>query len=208
MMPKTVEVKLCTKCGEDKPLSAFSKSSKSKDGLQWACKVCNSAYNKAHIARRLGLTLAEYVAMRETQARLQSAELQAGVRTCVACGEVKPLNEFSRRKIGRYGRNAQCRLCWAIYRKDRRVRTRDCQLQRDYGITGAEYDDFLASQGGVCAICGKTPEENILQLGVDHDHETGDVRGLLCGSCNRALGWFQDNLELLERAAQYLREGS
>ncbi len=57
-------------------------------------------------------------------------------------------------------------------------------------------------QGGGCAICGKRPGK--VSLHVDHDHETGEVRGLLCVGCNNALGQFRDDLELLARASDYL----
>jgi hypothetical protein len=61
------------------------------------------------------------------------------------------------------------------------------------------YDDLLASQGGQCAICDRKPGQ--ANLHVDHDPETGRVRGLLCFSCNQALGSFQDDIEILYRAA-------
>jgi hypothetical protein len=77
---------------------------------------------------------------------------------------------------------------------------------KKYGITLAEYERLLKKQKGVCAIC-KKPEYDARQrrLSVDHDHETGRVRGLLCARCNRALGMFNDNPELLRSAARYLR---
>jgi hypothetical protein len=58
-----------------------------------------------------------------------------------------------------------------------------------YGITVQDYDRMLKKQDGVCLIC-KRPEKN-RKLAVDHDHETGAVRGLLCTSCNNTLGWFE-----------------
>jgi hypothetical protein len=75
-----------------------------------------------------------------------------------------------------------------------------------YGITLADYDQMLKRQKGVCAIC-KKPETHSRQrrLSVDHNHETGEVRGLLCARCNRALGMFNDNPDLLRSAARYLR---
>lgn len=70
-----------------------------------------------------------------------------------------------------------------------------------YGITEAEYQIILSGQGGVCAICSKSVDG---RLHVDHDHETKVVRGLLCGTCNRGLGMYQDKPELLRKAADYL----
>lgn len=58
-----------------------------------------------------------------------------------------------------------------------------------YGLGIADYVALLDSQGGVCAICGSPPQNN--RLAVDHDHVTGDVRGLLCSPCNRHVGYFE-----------------
>ncbi len=68
-----------------------------------------------------------------------------------------------------------------------------------------EYDKLLSKQEGKCAICSGT-EPTGRRFAVDHDHQTGMVRGLLCTRCNNALGCLQDDPELLDRAAQYIRE--
>jgi hypothetical protein len=76
-------------------------------------------------------------------------------------------------------------------------------LKRTHGITPEQYDAKLEAQGGVCAICGAPPREDI-SLHVDHDHATGDRRGLLCFRCNNALGDFGDDYERLVAASIYL----
>lgn len=81
-------------------------------------------------------------------------------------------------------------------------------LKRRYGVTIDQYYDLLDSQRGVCGICEK-PESNeiggkVLALAVDHDHDTGAVRALLCSNCNRALGLFKDDPALLDAAKAYL----
>jgi hypothetical protein len=76
---------------------------------------------------------------------------------------------------------------------------------RKYGITKAQYEEMLIAQHGVCAICGASPGRRILD--VDHCHNSKTVRGLLCEQCNKGVGHFQDNPELLEAAAKYLKEG-
>ena len=82
---------------------------------------------------------------------------------------------------------------------------RDSRLRRTFGITAAEYDAILASQGGGCAICGSgVGDGRGHRLHVDHDHDTGEVRGILCASCNLGIGKFLDSPELLRRAADYL----
>jgi hypothetical protein len=88
------------------------------------------------------------------------------------------------------------------YRQRRKTEERDAYLRRTFGITQAGYEAILAMQGGGCAICGKSPGK--ISLHVDHDHATGEVRGLLCVGCNNALGQFRDDLSLLARASDYL----
>ena len=74
-----------------------------------------------------------------------------------------------------------------------------------HGLSIADYDELLEKQDGVCAICGKpeTYKEN-QNLAVDHDHETGRVRGLLCRKCNLGIGQLQDDPSLLWKALEYL----
>ena len=69
-----------------------------------------------------------------------------------------------------------------------------------YGLSAAEVEAMREAQGGVCAICRTAPAVH-----VDHDHETGSIRGMLCFSCNAALGHFKDDPTVLRRAARYLR---
>jgi hypothetical protein len=76
---------------------------------------------------------------------------------------------------------------------------------RRYGLTADDYDALLAAQGGVCAICGGPPSEK-RRHHIDHDHETGVVRGLLCSNCNTAMGRFGDDPERLMEALRYLQD--
>lgn len=78
---------------------------------------------------------------------------------------------------------------------------------RRYGVTQDWYDEKLSSQGGGCAICGtKEPGHGFKNFCVDHDHETGEARGLLCRTCNAGLGHFKDSQDLLRKANLYLME--
>ncbi len=76
-------------------------------------------------------------------------------------------------------------------------------MKRTFGITPEEYDGRLAYQGGECALCGRPPKDG-KSLHVDHDHDTGYVRGLLCFSCNAALGHLQDDLGRIDAALIYV----
>ena len=82
---------------------------------------------------------------------------------------------------------------------EKRGGSRTYHLSRRYGITAAEADHLLDLQGGVCAICKAAPAVH-----VDHDHETGAVRALLCFNCNGGLGQFKDDPYLLHVAAFYV----
>ena len=84
------------------------------------------------------------------------------------------------------------------------VASRKSHLKRKYGMTLEDYDRLLEQQGGGCAVCGRPPREDI-SLHVDHDHDTGHIRGILCFRCNNGIGDFGHDLALLEAAAAYLR---
>ena len=84
------------------------------------------------------------------------------------------------------------------------VARRERKLQQNYGISAAEFDALLAAQGGRCAICGTDPAGGKVWH-VDHDHESGAVRGILCLGCNVGVGHFKDDPTLLRAAAHYLR---
>ena len=81
----------------------------------------------------------------------------------------------------------------------------DALIRRKYGITKEQYDNLLQQQGGGCAICGRTEEPDGRKLSIDHDHNTGDVRGILCNNCNNGLGSFGDDIEGMHKAINYLQ---
>jgi hypothetical protein len=82
-------------------------------------------------------------------------------------------------------------------------KVRASKLRCSYGLTPADFDRLFASQNGACAICQLPLTKG---AAVDHDHETGHVRGLLHGACNSALGRFRDSPATLRYAAQYLED--
>jgi hypothetical protein len=115
--------------------------------------------------------------------------------------------EANRRRVREWQReNPQRVAAWqAEYRAlgKKSISDRKSHLKRKYSLTIDDYDEMLAKQGGGCAICGRPPRPDI-SLHVDHDHETGRIRGLLCFRCNNALGDFLDDPALLREAATYL----
>lgn len=87
-----------------------------------------------------------------------------------------------------------------------KLRVRENKLKRVYGLTNQDYDKMLQEQDSCCKICGiKNSETKKGYLVVDHCHKSGKVRSLLCDGCNTGLGLLKDNPEVLEKAAQYLR---
>ena len=115
------------------------------------------------------------------------------VKLCTECG-IEP------RRGPKAGNCAKCHAKrqreWYALNRDRQ---RDAQLKAHYGIDLAEYNRLYDEQDGRCLICGE--EET---LGVDHDHATGAVRGLLCSRCNVGVGYFRDDVALLLKAVDYL----
>lgn len=110
-------------------------------------------------------------------------------KACCICNTEKDPSEFYNNKTRPDGKTYECKDCW-----------KDIIRARTYGLEAGQYDQMYAAQGGGCAIC--TTEHEV--LAVDHDHETGAIRGLLCQTCNVGLGNFKDNDLLLKAAAEYL----
>ena len=118
---------------------------------------------------------------------------------CSRCESHKPVDDFYINKGVQSGLAVYCKPCEAEYKWGWRI-------EQLYGITKADYERMLEAQGGVCAICGGLDPKTGRRLSVDHDHETGEVRGLLCGPCNRGVGLLGDTREKVQRVVTYLLE--
>lgn len=81
---------------------------------------------------------------------------------------------------------------------------RDLRMQRKYGITLDDYYDIIESQDNQCAICGTSISDLDHTAHLDHCHDTGKVRGVLCRRCNTGIGMLNDDADLLTKAAEYL----
>jgi len=131
---------------------------------------------------------------------------------CSKCGEDKPLSEYHKNKTNANGHHATCKLCHIAVESARyehnKGRMRDRARERTFGLDPGQYDKMLAEQGGVCAICGQaetsTYKGMVRALAVDHSHETGDNRLLLCAACNMGIGCLGDDPDRLLAAAAYL----
>ena len=139
------------------------------------------------------------------------------MKQCVKCKEVKDISLFSNHIRTKDGKRCRCKQCESIGAKEKkkkaletdylgtRLKERKDNLKRVFGMSLEEYDIKLNLQEGVCKIC-KSLCKSGKRLAVDHNHETGKIRDLLCGNCNGGLGKFLDNPELLIKAAEYLRK--
>jgi hypothetical protein len=113
------------------------------------------------------------------------------------------VDAFGRNRSSHDGLTAYCKPCHTAKGKETYIRlygsTREYHLRRRYGIGQADVDLMLKAQGNKCAGCDKPDPEH-----VDHDHATGQVRGMLCFNCNQALGNVRDSVQVLERLSAYL----
>lgn len=131
------------------------------------------------------------------------------MKLCTRCNQTKPLEQFYAASSGRRGSvRTPCISCIATqsksWAKTNTRRTVSKHLKSRYGISIDEFEALSKSQHDVCAIC-KRPCSSKQRLSVDHNHQTGQVRGLLCANCNHGLGHFMDSPELLRKAAIYLK---
>jgi hypothetical protein len=161
-----------------------------------------------------------------------AAAIVGGKKFCTQCRETKPIADFAPDKRKKSGLSSACKECratqsrewrrnhpeqnrkWALvqWHKKPRVSRHALHIKRMFGMSADDYKNLLDFQGGVCAICGQKETrhssngKDFLPLAVDHDHKTGRVRGLLCSRCNTAIGYFDDDVVVIEKALVYLKE--
>ena len=116
---------------------------------------------------------------------------------------LKPCAGCDGRKGPKYIDKKYCGKCAPAVRRASREAAHRASVARTYGIGRDGYDLLYAAQGGTCAICQRATGRT-RRLSVDHDHVTGEVRGLLCRPCNDMLGHARDNYRMFVRAASYL----
>jgi len=168
----------CSRCGRDLPEEAFSPSQR-KPG-RW-CRKCHTEdqQNKRWDPAKPRIT-----------------------DVCLNCGK----DITDRRRDTQYC-STSCSM--KAFRKRNPGHSRWYVLKCVYGIDQAAYDALMLRQGGKCALCKcelveDLPKSSLRQINIDHDHETGAVRGLLCSSCNVGLGFLGDTVERLRAAIAYI----
>ena len=127
-------------------------------------------------------------------------------KVCSCCKETKALELFSKHKSNKDGYRKVCKACRSLQEGERYRnnpdKTRDTTYKRLYGLSLHDYNNLVDKQQSLCKICSKPFQK----LYVDHCHQTGEVRGLLCSKCNLGLGQYDDRPDLLRQAALYLEK--
>lgn len=167
-------------------------------GGQWYCGI----HDPKALAERLEIS--------EEQKKAQWSEARSRPeKFCRRCGVSKPRADFCKCRCKKDGLQDLCRNCTSVVMKSRRLENPKqgrgrCRLRR-LGVSPADYDKWLAEQGGKCAVCCREPSLG-RGLHVDHDHKTGKIRELLCTNCNLTLGLVHDSPSWLRMLARYLEK--
>lgn len=150
------------------------------------------------------------------------------MKKCSKCEKHKNLDEFYRDKRSSQGVSAWCVECQKNYfRTDPRRKTtlkkyratercktqqkhaqRKLHLKTKFNMSVNDYENMMLKQNSNCAICGINQSEISKKLCIDHCHQTGKIRGLLCNNCNSGIGMFNDSITLLASAKEYLKRNS
>jgi len=133
--------------------------------------------------------------------------------TCSDCKITKPNKDFykTKRKELKRGRfyTCYCKECRNNYSRSKYNSSETRRLflvNRNFGLDKEDYEDLYRKSNGSCAICNVKEEELSQRLSIDHNHITGQVRGLLCSKCNSGLGLLKDNIDILNNAIKYLEK--
>lgn len=173
-------------CKTEKPLEAFAPAPRSKTGRHSYCRPCMAIYRKAWNAAHPGVQQAakkrweaehpeEVKAAKRRRYNARKAEMRELMRQRRAA-EPERYQEFARSNRAKRVANG----------KDFAYR-----ILKEYDLTVEQYNALMISQNGACPICKRSFDDARVRKVVDHCHETGRVRGLLCNGCNLHLGWFE-----------------
>lgn len=169
--------KLCKICNIEKPLEEMVKNKGMKDGYVFKCKKCRNEYNNTFFKN-----------YKEIKRKYDK--------------EYRKLNKHKYKEYYNMNRD----IINANQRRSKKDKHRKYNLKNNYNITIEDYNIMFKEQEGKCSICKRHQSEFKKSLCVDHNHETGEIRGLLCSKCNLVLGNAEDNINILNNAIQYLTQ--
>ena len=189
-------VKTCNTCGDTKFVSEFPKGKGGKFGVRGDCKKCHSDKNKITCPKR-----------KKHRREYMNSYYRNNKNKYKRTPEQQEKHNERRRELYKNDKDyREKRLRDAKeFRKRNPTYKKDNDLQYKYGITYECYLKMKESQNDKCKIC-KTTIKEVDKLYVDHCHDTGKVRGLLCSHCNFGIGQFRDNVDFLKNAIKYLKE--
>ena len=185
-----MKTKICCHCKKEKLLSEFSKNRTKKDGLRNSCKLCDKESMNRYCSKP------ENKEKRRQSTKRWSESNKDKVEKYLQKPSVKVARKKARERW--YKRNK--------IKVHKRITA--ARRKRELGISPEYYDSKYKEQQGCCAICGIHQSELKRALSGDHSHITGKPRGLLCGSCNPQLGYYEkfiNDKDLVERFNQYLK---
>ena len=204
----TVAEKKCPKCGETKAATQFYVSKNRPDGLSSYCRQCQVTDSKSRYS---------------SHPRWRAPE---GKKYCPGCQTIKDLEAFGSNRASHDGKQQYCKPCavarvTASRKKDPTSHRRssknwreanleqhkDAHARRTYGLASGTYARMFEAQKGLCAICEAPPLEG-KRFHIDHCHDTGAIRGLLCSCCNTGIGQLKHSVDLLNKAQAYLLLGT
>ena len=129
-------------------------------------------------------------------------------KRCYACTETKPVTDFYKSNVTYYQK--ECKACnklrkGAWHRTEAGKRSSaNTKLKARFGITIDDYETMYSNQGGKCLCCGATASGLGHRLAIDHCHNTGVIRGLLCKNCNVALGHLKEDKQIAKNLIKYI----
>lgn len=212
-------LKVCTACAVAQPEDQFFRDKRYPGRLRPTCKTCGAESYRAWREGRLQALNEQRALTRKRLKKSTFSEEQANGRVCSCCNERKLLTAFYANVNYHNGHTKFCKACQLAKRKASRYaepakhRTlgRQRHLKKSYGLTEEAVTELLKAQDMKCAICTRhLAGATSAYAGpyVDHDHQNGKVRGILCFACNSGLGRFCDNIDTLLRAVAYLRKAA
>jgi hypothetical protein len=177
-----LETKKCSQCGKIKYIQEFDKRSDRALGVRSACKQCRRKRRKVYEDKNRE-KIREW---KRNFNKNHKEEINSKSKLYRDSNKERISNDRKKR-----------------YKESDKIksRLRNYSYLSNYGITLEKYNELFEKQNGVCAICGTSTNK---PLYIDHNHKTGEVRGLLCVKCNSGIGFFMDNSHLLISAIRYL----